>query len=124
MADQRKDTLVWCEIPVSDFDKGLAYYGRVLGCELQVNREGPDPMGVFPYSEPGISGHIYPGSPASGGRGPTVHLAVSVLEEALERVKAAGGEVLPGIVPMPFGRFAYTVDPDGNSIGLFQAAGD
>jgi len=25
-------------------------------------------------------------------------------------------------IAMPFGRFTYTIDPDGNSIGLFEAA--
>ena len=43
------------------------------------------------------------------------------VETALERVWTAGGSVpdIP-IVTIPSGRFAYALDPDGNSIGLFE----
>jgi len=49
-----------------------------------------------------------------------VHLAVAVpLEQALERVTAHGGQVVSPVIDIPTGRFAYCLDPDGNSIGLF-----
>ncbi|MEM7024510.1 MAG: VOC family protein, partial [Pseudomonadota bacterium] len=59
--------------------------------------------------------------PAADGAGPTVHLASpDQLENALERVKEAGGKVVSDIVSIPVGRFAYCLDPDGNSIGIFS----
>ncbi len=117
-----KDALVWCEIPVRDLDAAITYYGKVLGNPLTKDESGPNPMAMLPVKSPmdGTAGHLYPGTPASDGNGVTVHLAVASLEPALERVMEAGGRVLPGIIPIPSGRFAYTVDPDGNSIGLFE----
>ncbi|QDC11686.1 VOC family protein [Oceanicola sp. D3] len=117
-----KDALVWCEIPVRDLDAAIEYYGKVLGNPLAKDESGANPIAMLPVKSPmdGTAGHLYPGKPAGDGNGVTVHLAVPALETALERVLEAGGRVLPGIIPIPFGRFAYTVDPDGNSIGLFE----
>ena len=125
MAFQPQHFNVWAEIPVTDMEKGVAYYGAVLQADMKIDESGPNPMAMFPVQDlsTGISGHIYPGKPASNGQGTTVHLSIDgKLEDAMERVKAAGGTVVSEPVPMPFGRFAYTIDPFGNSVGLFEAA--
>ena len=36
-----------------------------------------------------------------------------------DKDKANGGEVVSPIITIPAGRFAYCLDPDGNSFGLF-----
>ena len=38
----------------------------------------------------------------------------------MDRVVENGGKVISDIVTIPAGRFAYCLDPDGNSIGLFN----
>jgi predicted enzyme related to lactoylglutathione lyase len=38
---------------------------------------------------------------------------------SMERVTANGGQVVSSVVQIPSGRFAYCLDPDGNSFGLF-----
>jgi uncharacterized protein len=113
---------VWFEIPVTDMKRAKQFYDAVLKTSLQEDNTGPNPMAVFPVADmkTGTSGHLYPGKPAAGGSGNTVHLAAPApLEESLERLKKAGGQVLSPIVTIPAGRFAYCLDPDGNSIGLF-----
>jgi uncharacterized protein len=112
---------VWFEIPVSDMERSKAFYGAVLGNELADQESNSNPWAMFKAKEQSsVSGHIYPGKPAADGRGPTIHLAVAdPLEEALERVKQNGGEVVSPVVTIPAGRFAYCTDPDGNSFGLF-----
>ena len=68
-----------------------------------------------------VAGHIYLGKPAEPGSGPTIHLAVpSSVEEAMQRVTENGGTVVSPVIEIPAGRFAYCLDPDGNSIGLFN----
>ena len=68
----------------------------------------------------GVSGHLYPGQPAEAGSGNTIHLAVDgSLDDAMSRVKAAGGQVMSPTIDIPAGSFFYATDPDGNSIGLF-----
>jgi len=112
---------VWFEIPVSDMKRAKAFYGAVLQTELKDENTGPNPMAVFPAeSNDSVAGHLYPGKPAAAGSGNTIHLrSPEPLEAALDRVRDSGGKVLGDIVTIPAGRFAYCLDPDGNSIGLF-----
>ncbi len=119
------NTAVWFELPVRDMSKAIAFYNAVLDAGLTLDASGPNPMAIFPTKDgmegPGVSGHLYPGTPARDGGGPTIHLAVpGRLEEALARCTAAGGEILGPVLDAPAGRFAYARDPDGNSIGLYQ----
>ena len=115
---------VWAEIPVSNLDNAIAFYGKVFDMDLKRDENGPNPMAMFPTADPtkGIAGHLYEGKPAAEGSGPTVHFACpDTLEATMDRVKDAGGRVLSGAITIPAGRFAYCIDPDGNSIGLFSA---
>ena len=117
-----KDYVVWFEMPVTDMERSKAFYSAVLKASFIDEDTGPNPMAMFRTQDPesGVSGHLYPGKPAGDGVGPTVHLAApEPLEEALERVAPNGGKVVSPIIKIPPGRFAYCLDPDGNSIGLF-----
>jgi len=113
------NSAVWFEIPVTDLDRARRFYGTVLGNEPSLTEEGPNPMVMLPAEPEGVSGHLYPGRPASRGTGATIHLAVSDLEAGLKRVADNGGEVVSEVFSIPAGRFAYCLDPDGNSFGLF-----
>lgn len=112
---------VWFEIPVSDMECAKAFYGTVLGSRLRDETDGPNPMAVFAIAgQGGVSGHLYPGKPAAPGTGNTIHLAApDPLEAALDRVRESGGSVVTDVITIPAGRFAYCLDPDGNSFGLF-----
>jgi len=112
---------VWFEIPVTDIERSKSFYGGVLQNSLMDEEGGPNPMARFvAQTESSVSGHLYPGKPAVPGSGPTIHLAVAApIEEALERVTSHGGTVVSPVIEIPAGRFAYCLDPDGNSIGLF-----
>ena len=118
------NTCVWFELPVSDLDRSIRFYGAVLRRELRRDDTGPNPLAAFTdMGDAGVSGHLYPGTPAARGNGPTVHLAVpDGLDAASERVRAEGGEVVSPPIEIPAGRFVYATDPDGNSIGLFETA--
>lgn len=121
-----RNATVWIEIPVTDMDKAMQFYQAVTGLELKRDDTGPNPMAIFQVEDPatGVAGHLYPGTPARDGEGPTIHLsAPGTVEEAMERVRAAGGTVVSPPIGIPAGRFAYCTDLDGNSIGVFEARG-
>ena len=123
MTNQIKNTCVWFEMPVTDMERAKTFYSAVLEGELVDEEGGPNPMAMFPMaSEKSVGGHIYPGKPAAKGEGATVHLAVnSTVEAAIERVIKAGGEVVSPVIEIDKMRFAYCIDLDGNSFGVFQA---
>ncbi len=114
--------VVWTEIPVTDMARAVEFYNAVFGWTLTIDESGPNPMAIYSSGDPDcVGGHLYPGKPAGGGNGPTIHLMVDDLAAATERLKAAGGKVGPGPIEIPPGRFTYGEDLDGNSIGLFEA---
>ena len=118
-----ENAAVWFEIPVSDLKAGMAFYNAVLETELVETEMGPETVAIFPNKDPasGVAGHIYSGKPGEPGKGNTIHLAVQEkLESAMDRVVENGGKVVSDITPIPAGRFVYCLDPDGNSIGLFN----
>lgn len=120
-----KDMTVWIEIPVSDLSKSMTFYTTVTGNQLKREQMGPQEVAMFQVQDQktGVAGHLYEGKPANDGQGPTVHLGVEgKLEAAMERVWQAGGKVIADPMPLPVGRFVYCQDPDGNSIGLYEAA--
>ena len=125
MTEHAQNALVWAEIPVTDLKKSVAFYDKVFGFTLTIDESGPNPVAIFPDKDAMVvGGHLYPGKPASDGQGVTPHLAVpGSLEDAMERCTNAGGSLRSPIVTIPPGRFAYAQDPDGNSIGLFETAG-
>jgi len=117
-------TTIWIELPVSDLTAAMAFYSKATGLTLKREQMGPNETAIFQAADfmSGVAGHLYEGKPAGDGTGPTVHLAAEgKLEEAMERVTAAGGTVISPAIEIPAGRFFYATDPDGNSIGLFEA---
>lgn len=120
---QALNRLVWTEIPVTDLDRAMAFYGTILGEPLKRDDSGPNPMAMLPYSgELGVaSGHLYPGKPAPKGEGTTVHLAVPFeLDDAMARIGEAGGEIVSDVITIPAGSFFYAIDTEGNSLGIFK----
>jgi uncharacterized protein len=119
-----RSATVWAELPVTDLPRAMAFYGDLMGNPLTLDHTGPNLMANFTYDEKGgTGGHLYPGKPAAPGTGPTVHLGIpGKLEDAIARCTKGGGQVVSPIITIPPGRFAYAMDPDGNSIGLFEVA--
>lgn len=115
---------VWFEIPVTDLDRAQKFYEDILAIKMIRHEDPSAPNPMVWFTDPsyqGAAGHLYPGKPAATGQGNTVHmLALDSLEEVMARVEPAGGKVVSPIIEIPAGRFVYTTDPDGNSVGLFN----
>lgn len=123
MTDTPAHALVWGEIPVRDLDRSIAFYETVMQYKITRDDNGPNPIGMLPFEGDSIAGHLYPGEPAAPGTGPTLHLAVpDSLEATAARCEQAGGTLKSDAITIPPGRFIYAEDPDGNSLGLFEAA--
>lgn len=125
MAHTPTHSAVWFELPVADLDRAIAFYSAATGATITREQMGPDVTATFKPADPatGVAGHLYKGKPAGDGTGPTVHLsAEGTVEAMMERVRAAGGQVVSPAIEIPPGRFFYATDPDGNSIGLFERA--
>ena len=116
------NALVWSEIPATDLDAAIAFYKAVFDWEIELQTDGPNPIGMIKTADAqGAAGHIYPGTPAADGQGPTLHYLVpDTIEATVDRLVTAGGTKLSDPIPFPGGRFLYAQDLDGNSLGLYQ----
>lgn len=122
MSTEVQNAVVWVEIPVTDLGKAAEFYGIAIGRPLTLTQMGPDDVAVFAYGPNCVGGHLFEGTPAANGGGAISHLpCVGQLEDIMERTQKAGGKILSPIVDIPFGRFAHAQDPDGNTIGLYEA---
>jgi uncharacterized protein len=119
--------LTWNELGTRDVEAAKAFYGEVFGWtadehELQRADGGPGPAVYIEWKLDGedvggmmdIRGMLPEEIPAHW----LVYFAVADTDAAVERVKAAGGEVRFGPVDIPAGRFAVVTEPDAEP-GVF-----
>lgn len=120
----------WFEIPVSDFERAIAFYEQVLETKLFVNdqRETMGSMlGVFPHD--GRVGGCLVHNPQYGytpsAEGTLVYITASGdLNAILGRVEEAGGEILlpkTALGENAGGGFVGWVrDSEGNKVGFYS----
>ncbi len=110
------------EIPATDTKRAVAFYEKAFGWKISsYGMEGMDYWLVTAGedAEPGINGAI---AKKDEVHPTTVNtLSVASFEEAAEKIKAAGGEVLgPKMAVQGVGYMSYCKDTEGNLFGIMQ----
>lgn len=119
-------TTVWFEIPVTDLDRAVAFYSKVLEVELHVAEYGPSKMAVFPGGSGEAAGAVVHGALVLGeGYEPSANGALLYLNAgqdlagALARIEPAGGKIiLPKTAIGEHGFMAWFIDTEGNRLAL------
>lgn len=116
--------ICWFELPVVDIERAVRFYESVFAVSLRRENCGGHPMAIFPYAEPQPSGALVQ-MPQLEPRdnGTLVYLnGGEDLNLALERVKAAGGEVVmeKSAIGKDIGYIALFMDSEGNRVGLYS----
>ncbi|WP_259811662.1 VOC family protein [Aliiroseovarius crassostreae] len=121
MDTQPAPLVVWTEIPVRNLQKAVAFYNAAFGWSMEIDTNSPAPMAVLGGRMDTVGGNLYEGTPAASGSGNIVHINLTCpLEDARKAWEKAGGKISSDPVEIPYGRFVYATDPDGNTIGLFE----
>jgi hypothetical protein len=124
------DPVVHFEIPFDDRARMTAFYEAVFGWKTQslgqemgdyvlATTADADAAGQRPPGS--IDGGFYPRRPDWPAQHPSLVIAVSHIGEAMQRVKAAGGQVLGD--PMEIagvGQYVSFTDTEGNRLSLLQ----
>lgn len=114
--------VVHFEIPVDDAERASAFYRDAFRWDIATGDQPYWLVKAGADDEPGADGALI-------GRGevhqsPVVVVGVDDLDDVLGRIEKLGGTVLQGRLEIPHvGWSAYVRDTEGNTIGLFQAAG-
>jgi hypothetical protein len=112
----RPGGISYLRIPATDPDASADFYEAVFG--WSVRRGRPDP--AFEDGTGHVIGHFRSDHVVAGEGGVRPYVFVESLDEALERIRACGGEVVEA--PYPEGDLwvALFRDPAGNVVGAWQ----
>ncbi|MEM7036516.1 MAG: VOC family protein [Bacteroidota bacterium] len=112
----------WFEIPASNFDRALKFYGAVLNQELQQQEIMGTQMGFFNNENDGVSGSVcYGEGYVPSATGALVYLSGGQdLAEPLGRVESAGGQVVMPKTKISdeIGYMAVFMDSEGNRMAF------
>ena len=115
------NAITWFELPTLDLERAARFYETVLDTKLARGFYGED-MAVFPTAAGGVSGALVCREDhRPGTRGPRLYLDCNgILDEATDRVAAAGGTVLEPVTVIGggYGRSSTIRDTEGNQIHL------
>ncbi len=121
--------VVHFEIPFDDKPRAMKFYAETFGWRLM---DMPEMNYVMAYSvdvderhmpkEVGaINGGLFP-RPKEAPH-PVLYVDVESVEDAIGKVKTAGGAVVTPMTPIPgMGAYARVKDTEGNIIGLYENA--
>lgn len=121
--------VVHFEIPFDDKTRAMKFYTDAFGWNLADMPQmdyviaGTVPVGEDQRpKEPGaINGGMM--ARARDAQHPTIYADVPSIDEALQKIQAAGGKVVTPKTPIPgMGAFARVTDTEGNVIGVFSQA--
>lgn len=116
----------WFEIPVTNMERAMKFYGSVFGFKLQREQMGPLDMAWFPWYE-GLSGspgslvqHAEAYKPSADGVLIYFTAHSGDLSNELSRVAAAGGKVLleKRLIAEDIGYMGLFLDSEGNRIAI------
>ncbi len=115
-----KNLFSWVEIPATDMNRAVKFYGKVLNLKLEAMDWGSEKMAFFPGDGGAIS--EAPGfKPAENGVLVHIH-AGNELDAMLDRIREAGGQIIrpkTKIEAEGRGYFALFKDSEGNRLGVY-----
>lgn len=112
--------IIHFELPVDDVGRAAAFYDEVFGWKTQTEGDEGYWLVTTGSDEPGINGAFISTRHVSE----LVNIVgVESVDKYLKRAEDAGAEIVrPKRAVGNVGFAAYIKDPDGNTVGLFEAA--
>ena len=107
----------YIEIAVTDMEAAKSFYGAAF--DWQFTDYAPQYVGIQKLEGAGELGGFRLESEVTRG-GPLVILYSRDLDETLQRVRDAGGEIVTEILEFPGGRRFQFLDPSGNELAVWS----
>jgi predicted enzyme related to lactoylglutathione lyase len=115
----RHHTIDYIELTVTDLAEAKRFYAEAFGWEF--NDYGPSYVGIR-GGDGEVGGLRLDQEARPAGGGPLVLLYSADLDQSVEAVRKAGGEVVNGPYGFPGGRRFHFTDPSGNELGAWAEA--
>lgn len=112
-------TINWFEIPATDLGRAATFYSSVLGIEMGDMESPAGPMKTFNNDDMPVGALVSNEHNSPSATGPLVYFGTADIDAVLERVAAAGGQiVVPKMSIGAYGNIAQFADTEGNRIAL------
>jgi uncharacterized protein len=121
MSMNKKNQIVWCDIPVTDLDRAIKFYSAVLGQTVSKETYPGMTIGLLPHAEESVGGCLVEMADRKPSMdGPMIYLnCEGRLDIALAQVELNGGKIVQPKHPIgPYGFRGVVVDSEGNRIAL------
>ena len=111
----------WFDIPAKDINRAVKFYNDVLGINIQVMDFQGMNMAMFTDNPEVTGGAIVEAEhnePSNNGT--TVYFVVDDVASTLDKVEAAGGQIVQPKTQIneEYGYFGLILDSEGNRVGL------
>jgi uncharacterized protein len=116
MPDPVNGKICYIEIPATDVARSAEFYSRAFGWTIRQRGDGAT---AFDDTTGNVSGAWVTGRPPQS-PGLVVYIMVADAEAAIEKIKAAGGEIVQPIGGDPGEITARFRDPGGNVVAIYQ----
>jgi hypothetical protein len=107
----------YIEMPTKAAQASADFYQRAFGWTIRTRGDGAI---AFDDTTGEVSGAFVKGRPPASSPGFMVYVMVDSVADAIEKVKANGGEIVQPIGGDPGEMTARFRDPGGNVVGLYQ----
>lgn len=115
-----QNRVVWCDIPVADLDRAIAFYRGVLGIGVDKMEFNGMVFALFEHSDGSGGSLLFEPAYSGCANGPLLYLNVDRrIRDAVAQVEKLGGKVLKATHPIgPHGFRAIVLDSEGTRIAL------
>ena len=117
-----RELVWWFEIPATDIKRAQAFYETILKMKMNYEENDIYKTAFFPFFDDMIGGSIIEGQGYTpSGEGSKIYLnGHPNLQDILDRIPDAGGEVLVPKTKSSSNYFAWFKDTEGNKIALYS----
>lgn len=121
-----KHMVTWAEISVSDMERAMAFYQKILAVDFKRESMGDLDYAMFACEQEAISGALVAGeSYEPSDKGSIIYLnGGDDLNVSLDKISAQGKQIVIPKTPINDGEcgyFAQFIDSEGNRVGLYSS---
>lgn len=131
--DKNSNVINWFEIPVLDTERAKKFYETIFDIKMTTRHfpESNEELIFFPFDpniKQALSGRVTGVLSKSPDRKPSkkgvfIYLNASPkIQNVIDKVEMAGGQIIIPKTEAPFGLFSIILDSEGNRIGLHSGA--
>ncbi len=119
-----ENRMVWADIPVSDLNRAVEFYSKVLNISVQIESYGDVEFAVLEHDKGNGACLVVEPSFITEGGTLNYYNVHGRINDAVKLVAELGGKVIQDVHAIgPFGHRAIVLDSEGNRIALHSEVG-